>query len=343
MKILFLYTIIIFLFIERIYSGEDFYKILEVNKNAELKEIKSSYRKLSAKYHPDKNPGNKEAQEKFIKINKAYETLTDPEKKKIYDIYGEEGLEKEGQLSERGKPRGQNSNVELEVDLEDFYNSSTKKINIQKNAVCKQCHGTGGKLGETHQCPKCKGRGQVIEDVDTGMGFSLKMQNQCSKCKGRGIVFKETCPHCKGKRVILENKEFVIEVEKGMKNMEKIVFPRESEQHPDLVPGDLVVTLKQRPHHFFIDRKENDLYATINLNLKEALLGYKKSFRHLDNRLIEVTSNKPVQPFEVRVLDNEGMPHHNYSSNKGKLYLKQNVRLPSRLTEEEKKLIESFL
>ncbi len=131
MKILFLYTIIIFLFIERIYSGEDFYKILEVNKNAELKEIKSSYRKLSAKYHPDKNPGNKEAQEKFIKINKDYETLTDPEKKKIYDIYGEEGLEKEGQLSERGKPRGQNSNVELEVDLEDFYNSSTRKINIQ--------------------------------------------------------------------------------------------------------------------------------------------------------------------------------------------------------------------
>lgn len=322
--------------------SEDFYKLLDVSKNASLKELKSAYRKLSAKYHPDKNSGDKGAQDMFIKINKAYETLSDPEKKKIYDIYGEEGLSKENSLSENNKPRGQNAYLEIEVELEELYNGTTRQLNIQKNVVCSHCHGTGGKLGKTSQCPKCKGRGQVVEDVDTGMGFTFKMQNTCNRCGGKGIIFKETCPHCSGKKVIREEKGLKVEVEKGMKNNEKIVFPREAEQHPDYIPGDLIITLKQKSHYFFNDRKNDDLYANLNLNLKEALLGYDRSFKHLDGRSVKVTSKKPTQPFEVKRIEEEGMPVHNFASSKGDLFLKHIVRLPSKITEEEKRLVQDL-
>lgn len=320
---------------------QDFYQLLGIDKNTSAKEMKSAYRKLSQKYHPDKNPGDKNAQDMFIKITKAYETLSDPEKKKIYDIYGEEGLSKD-QLSEQNKPRGQNAFVEVDVTLEELYNGSQKSINISKNVVCSQCHGTGGKLGQTSQCPKCKGRGQVVEDVDTGMGFTFKMQNTCNRCKGKGIVFKETCPHCGGRRVVKEDKALNVIVEKGMKHLEKIVFPRESEQHPDTVPGDLIVTLKQKGHYFFHERKGDDLYANLTINLKEALLGYDKSFKHLDGRQVRIKSENTIQPFEVKTMVGEGMPVHNFASSKGKLFLNHIVRLPNRLTEEEQKIIEQI-
>lgn len=337
-----LYFILLIVLKVSVILAEDFYTILGVTKQSSEKELKSAYRKLSAKFHPDKNPGDKTAQDKFIRINKAYETLSDPEKKKIYDIYGEEGLSKESQLSEFNKPRGQNAFVEVEVELEELYNGANKSLSIQKNVVCSHCHGTGGKLGQTSQCPKCKGRGQVVEDVNTGMGFTIKMQNTCNRCNGKGIIFKETCPHCKGRKVVREDKTLQIEVEKGMKNGERIVFPRESEQHPDVIPGDLIVTLKQKPHYFFHTRKNDDLYARISISLKEALLGYEKTFKHLDGRTVRITKNKPTQPFEVTVLENEGMPVHNFSSSKGVLYLEHVVRLPSQLTEEEKKLVEEL-
>jgi DnaJ-related protein SCJ1 len=329
--------------ISSVSSNEDFYKILGIDRSASEKEMKSSYRKLSAKYHPDRNPGDKSAQEMFIKITKAYETLSDPEKRKIYDIYGEEGLNKESQVSENRKPRGQNAHVEMEVTLEELYNGTTKSFSIQKNVVCKECHGTGGKLGHTKTCPKCNGRGSVVEQMNTGMGFTFQVQNTCNKCGGKGIIFKESCPFCQGRRVIREDKTLKVEVEKGMKDNEKIIFPKESEQHPDATPGDLIVTLKQKPHYFFNLRDGDNLHASIKLNLKDALLGYNQNFRHLDGRSVKLSSNKPTQPFEIKVIEGEGMPIHNFSSSKGKLFIKHIVRLPESLTEEEKKLIEQIL
>ena len=321
---------------------DDFYQVLGIDRSASAKDMKSAYRKLTAKYHPDKNHGNKDAQDKFILITKAYETLSDPEKRKIYDIYGEEGLSKENNLAQNHKQRGQNAQVDLEVDLAELYNGATKNLSIQKNVVCKTCHGTGGKLGQTQQCPKCRGRGQVVEQMNTGMGFTFQVQNTCNRCSGKGIVFKETCPFCKGKRVHKEDKTLNIVIEKGMRNKEKIVFQREAEQHPDLTPGDLIVILNQKPHYFFKERKENDLYANIKLNLKETLLGYNQSFRHLDGRTINISSNKPTQPFEVKNLEGEGMPIHNFSSSKGNLYLSHIINLPTSLTEEEKKIVEEL-
>jgi len=321
---------------------DDFYQILGIDRNTNEKAMKTAYRKLTAKYHPDRNPGDKNAQQMFIKITKAYETLSDPNKRQIYDIYGEDGLDNEGQMAYSHKERGHNAHIDIDVELSELYNGSTKTVSIQKNVVCNECHGTGGKLGQTKKCTKCHGKGQVIEDVDTGMGFTFKMQNECSKCGGKGIIFKEKCSKCKGHKVLKEDKTLTVHVEKGMKHLEKITFRGEAEQTPETTPGDLIITLKQKPHKFFTKREGHNLYAGINLSLKEALLGYDRAFKHLDGRKLTINKNEPTQPLEYRTIVSEGMPIMNNASYKGNLYIKQEVRLPTRLTEEEKLLIEEL-
>jgi DnaJ-class molecular chaperone len=165
------------------------------------------------------------------------------------------------------------------------------------------------------------------------------MQNNCNRCSGKGIIFSETCDNCKGRKVLKEDKKLRIDIEKGMKDGQSIIFERESEQHPDTIPGDLVVTLRQTEHKFFNMRRENDLYSTMQLNLKEALLGYSKKITHLDRREFYIEQKTPTQPFWVRKIENEGMPVHKYASQKGNLYVKFEVRLPESLTEVEKDLV----
>ena len=334
--------ILIVSFISTISCGEDFYTILQIKRDANEREIKKAFRSLSVKYHPDKNPGNQKAHDMFIKLNKAYETLSNAESRKIYDIYGEEGLDGKHNLMNQNKPRGPNAKFDLNLELEDLYNGSVKELSLQKNIICPKCHGTGGKLGKTRQCPSCAGRGVTMQDVDTGMGFTFRMQNTCQKCQGKGIVFSETCEHCRGRKVVKEDKKLRIEIERGMKDGQNIVFDRESEQHPDMIPGDLVVNLKQNPHRLFHSRTGDDLHANIQLNLKEALLGFSKTIKHLDKRDITIDSSKPTQPFEIRKILGEGMPQHRFPSNKGDLYVKFFVKLPERLTEVEKEMIKQL-
>lgn len=322
---------------------EDFYKLLGVSRDATEKDIKKAFRGLSLKYHPDRNKGNQEAADMYLKINQAYETLTDPEKKQIYDIYGEEGLSQEQNLQNRqNMPKGPNARLDLSVDLSELYNGNIKEMSISKNVVCKKCHGTGGKLGHTKKCPKCQGRGVTLQEVQTGMGFSLRMQNTCPQCGGKGITFSETCEVCRGRKIIKEDKKLRIEIEKGMKDGQTIVFERESEQHPDTIPGDLVLVLRQTPHHFFTERYGNDLHAKFELNLKEALLGYNKKITHLDKREFYIESKTPTQPFYIRRIAGEGMPQHKFPSNKGDLFVKFQVRLPDRLSEAEKLLVKEM-
>lgn len=331
------------LLINNICCGDDFYKILNIKRDANERDVKKAFRALSLKYHPDKNPGNKQAHDMFIKVNKAYETLSDQEKRKVYDIYGEEGLDNQNtKMMNQNKQKGHNVRVDINIELEDLYNGAVKELSLQKNVVCNKCHGTGGKLGKTRQCPTCQGRGVTMQDVDTGMGFTFRMQNTCQKCGGKGIVFSETCDHCRGRKVVKEDKKLRVDIEKGMKDGENIVFERESEQHPDTIPGDLIVHLKQNPHRLFHSRTGDDLHTNIQLNLKEALLGFSKKIKHLDKRDIMIESLKPTQPFEIRKIVGEGMPQHKFSSNKGDLYVKFFVRLPEKLTEVEKEMVKQL-
>ena len=336
---IFLLIILLFIIIY-VNCEEDYYELLGVSRDASTKEIKKAFRNLSLKYHPDRNPGNKKAHDLYLKINRAHEVLTDPELREIYDIYGEEGLNQEDGFHEE-KERGPNANIDISIELSDLYNGATRYIEFEKNIICPKCHGTGGKPGKTKRCPACRGKGVTLQTIEM-LGMEMQMEQECEKCGGRGIIFSEVCPHCKGRKIVREKKKITIEIEKGMENGQKIVFKGESEQSPDILPGDLIVTLKQKEHNFFKKRKRNDLYADINLSLKEAIFGYNKKITHLDGREFYIESQKITQPDEVRVISGEGMPIHKFPSQKGDLFIKFNVKLPKSFSKKEIKLIKEI-
>lgn len=150
------------------------------------------------------------------------------------------------------------------------------------------------------------------------------MQTHCDKCGGRGVTMAAACPHCGGRKVVNDVKTLTVQVERGMKDSDEIVFEREAEQVPDMIQGDLIFTVKQMPHSRF-KRVNDNLYVDVQVSLEEALLGFAKRVTHLDNHLVEVSSNEVVQPFEWKVVRGEGMPKRNMYSEKGDLHAKMNI------------------
>lgn len=330
------------------------YKTLGVSRDATGKEIKKAFRKLSLKYHPDKNKGDEEARKKFVEITEAYEILSDEEKRQLYDLGGEDGLKKQNQPSSPfdmffgggggggGRRKGQDFRMEFDVSLEDIYNGAEKEFNVNRNILCTKCRGTGAKGGETKTCKTCKGKGVVMSLQQIGPGFNVQMQSNCEKCGGKGKTFKTACPTCKGKKVMMEEKALNAVVEKGMKNGHEIVFERASEQSPETVPGDVILVIKTQKHKLFT-RKGNDLHHTMTITLKEALLGFSKTLQQMDGRTITVARDGVTYQDYVMTVPGEGMPHHNFPSDKGKLFVKFKVDFPKQLTAAQKEQLEKLL
>ena len=174
------------------------------------------------------------------------------------------------------------------------------------------CRGTGAKDGETQKCKACGGRGVRMVQQQMAPGFVVQMQEPCGECGGRGTIAKAACPHCQGRKVVMEEKTLTADIEKGMASDAEIRFARESEQSPGVTPGDVIFKLRQAPHPRF--RREGDnLHHDLHLSLKEALLGYSRSVRHLDGRDVTIEHRGVTQPFEVRRVEGEGMPNHEVS------------------------------
>eukprot|EP01029_Cantina_marsupialis_P028546 TRINITY_DN776407_c0_g1_i1.p1 TRINITY_DN776407_c0_g1~~TRINITY_DN776407_c0_g1_i1.p1 ORF type:complete len:354 (-),score=126.12 TRINITY_DN776407_c0_g1_i1:152-1213(-) len=348
--LLFVFCLIVAVF------ARDFYEILGVAQDASAKEIKKAYRKLSLKYHPDKNAGDEEAKKKFQEVAHAYEILSDDEKRQIYDYEGEEGLEKEkngrgGHASPfdmffggggGGRRKGQDAHVEISVTLEDLYNGGKRSAKISRNVLCPKCRGTGAKDGETHRCPHCGGQGVRLVKQQMGPGFTVQMQQPCEHCSGKGQIYKHKCPHCHGKKKMLEDKVLEADIEKGMPDGHQIVFERQSEQSPGITPGDVIFILRTQTHRRFV-RKGNDLHTTLKITLKEALLGFDKNIRQLDGREVPVRSSTITKPFSIRQIPEEGMPVHDYPSQKGSMFVKFEVQFPSSLSSKQKEMVAKLL
>lgn len=332
------------------------YKTLGIERDATAQQIKKAFRKLSLQYHPDKNQGNEEARKKFVEITEAYEVLSDEEKRQIYDLGGEEGLKKQNEPSSPfdmffgggggrggrgGRQKGPDFRMEFEVTLNDIYNGAEKEFNVNRKVLCMKCRGTGAKGGETTKCKKCKGKGVVMSLQQLGPGFNVQMQSNCEKCGGKGKTFKTACPHCKGKKVVPEEKSLSAVVEKGMPNGHEIVFERASEQSPETVPGDVILVVKTKNHKTYT-RKGNDLHHTMTISLKEALLGFSKELEQLDGRPITIKRDSVTYQDYVLTVPGEGMPHHNFPSDKGKLFVKFKVAFPQKLTAAQKTAIEKI-
>jgi len=330
----------------------EYYERLGVAPDATNEEIKRAYRKMAMKLHPDRNPGDKTAEEKFKALGEAYDVLGDEKKRKLYDRYGKKGLE-EGGFEQRnardifrdlfgagvfdddedasGPRRGDDSVNPLNVTLEDLYNGKTSHIAITRNILCSKCHGNGTKSGKTPQkCKSCNGRG--IRVITRKMGiFQQTEQTYCPDCHGRGEIIeeKDKCPACNGKQVVSDRKILELVVEPGMKDNQRITFAGESDQAPNMEPGDVIFVIRTKEHNRF-KRSGNDLIMMHSITLVEALTGFQFSFQHLDKRNIIVKSapQQVVKPGDVMAIPDMGMPIYGRPFTWGRMLVKFDVIFP---------------
>ena len=357
-------------FLSVVLSESDYYKILGVDRNADEKEIKRAYRELSKKFHPDKNPGDEEAQNKYMDITNAYDVLMDSEKRSVYDRYGEDGIKGgagngggQGRGGggggfrhgggdpfssffgfNQGPPRAQDVSSEIQVDLADFFNGKDIDFNISLRDNCDKCKGTGSSDGLKHPCDSCGGRGRVIQRFNMGNGMIQKIETTCPKCQGSGQVIKNKCKTCRGEGAYDQIKNFNLHVNPGTPRNHIEKFHGKGPTQPGIIAGDLNIILKESPNsNLGYRRSGNNLYRTEVLSLKEALFGdWERKIKFFDeyNPTITIKRNKfqSVSDGEIEVIKGKGMPILNGNDEYGNLYIEYVVIFPVA----NKKLLQSL-
>jgi chaperone protein DnaJ len=340
-----------------------FYDLLGVSPGASDGDLKKAYRKLALKYHPDKNP---DAGDKFKEISHAYDVLSDPQKRETYDRFGEEGLTGNGMGEgfnpedlfanifggggrgrNAGPRRGKDIAHELKVSLEDLYNGKLSKLALNKTILCPKCEGRGGKEGAVKTCDSCNGQGVKVMLRQIGP-MVQQIQVQCNECKGEGSIIrdKDRCKSCNGKKLTQEKKILEVQIEKGMKDGQKIVFNGEGDQQPNIVPGDVVIILDEKQHPNFT-RKGDDLVYKAKIDLLTALAGGPFTFSHLDGRviLVKIPPGQVIRPGEMKCISGEGMPIYKRSHENGDLYIQFEVEFPPNFwaSPEQLKFLENVL
>jgi len=331
--------------------GKDYYEALGISKTATEKEIKRAYKQLSLKLHPDKNKDDPDTQTKFIEVTNAYETLIDEGKRRIYDQYGEEGLSRGNQQQHFTNPfdifsnfhshntggmrQGANVELDLDVSLRDLYEGRQYDFVYRKQTLCSVCRGSGAKNSDdVKTCPVCKGTGVRTKVQQFGM-MTMQSQETCDQCGGKGRVVKSTCPHCSGKKVEIGEENLLLVIERGMTDGQTIVFAGEADEAPDTNSGDLIFKIVTAPDDLF-SRKGDDLYCKVSITLLEALVGFNKQIKHLDQHIVVLATDKVTPPGFVMAIPEEGMPHHNYPSQMGVLYVTFEIIFPTSISAEQK-------
>eukprot|EP01027_Heterolobosea_sp_BB2_P023809 GEZU01035817.1.p2 GENE.GEZU01035817.1~~GEZU01035817.1.p2 ORF type:complete len:411 (-),score=131.32 GEZU01035817.1:124-1356(-) len=344
-----------------------YYDILGVSRTCTDAELRSAYRKLSLKYHPDRNQ-DPDAKEKFQEISNAYQVLSDPEKREIYDKYGEEGLKQGAGMSDeadffssmfgfgggrskfsRGEEKGKDIMLALEVTLEEIYAGATKNVSVSRQRICTDCKGQGTtKPGVMSTCPDCKGQGFRIQLMQMGP-FVQQAQIECDRCDGKGIWIdpanaKFICKTCKGNKTVSQEKMLEVHIDKGMKENSKIVMDGESDEMPGVKAGDVIFVVKTKEHPVFT-RDGNHLIMKKSISLTESLTGVEMRIRHLDGRSVIIKSapGEVIKPNTLKTVKGAGMPIHRRPFDFGDLYIKFDVDFPDRFSEKGIKALEAVL
>ena len=360
----------------------DYYEVLEVPKTATAEEIKKAYRKKAIQYHPDKNPGDKEAEEKFKEAAEAYEVLSDPQKRARYDQYGFAGMGGAGGFSGGGMSmedifthfgdifqgagfdlgdigemfmggggrsrgprvhRGSDMRVKVRLTLEEIAAGCEKKIKVRKLVQCKDCHGTGSADGNTETCPTCKGSGRVIRQ-QRGIFGMMQVQSECETCGGEGRVIKNKCPKCGGQGVLRDEEIITITIPAGVAGGMQLTVPGKGNAAPHGgVNGDLLVLIEEEEHKDFV-RQESDLIYNLLLDMPTAVLGGQVQIPTLTGD-VKITITPGTQPGKVLRMRGKGLPRiDQYGRNYGvgDLLINVGVYIPEKLNKDERKLIEQL-
>jgi len=287
---------------------KDLYDTLGLEDAAEEADIKKAYRKLSIQYHPDKNP-DEESRKKFNDIRDAYEILNDPDKKILYDTGGMEAVK----AQEKGQVEsGDDVQLDLEVNLEDLYNGATRQAGFSRRVVCRGCR-TRPDAPKCQTCKRCPNEVKMVHQ-QVGPGMIVQQQQE--------VPSKEKCMD--------EKAQLDVNIEKGMRDGEQVTFPRMAEQRPGMIPGSVLFKLKARKHRKF-ERRGDDLHMTMQVTLREALLGWRQRIKHMDGHILEIGTESVTRPLQVFRIAGEGMPLRDDPASFGALYVKVEVIFPSEL------------
>lgn len=342
---------------------KDYYKILGVPRNATEEEIKKSYRRIAMQYHPDRNPGNKEAEEKFKAAAEAYEVLRDPQKREIYDRYGVEGLKGTGFTGFRGfddifaafgdlfedffgfgpsqrratraRP-GADLRYDLTISLYDAAFGKETEIEIPKTVLCHTCSGSGAKTGTSPTpCPNCRGTGQVTR---TQGFFSIRMT--CGQCHGEGQVILQPCKECRGTGKVKERKKIKVKVPPGVDTGSKLRIKGEGEEgERGGPPGDLYIFIYVEPHDFF-SRDGDDLVCQIPITFPQAALGAEIEVPSLNGKR-KLSIPRGTESGDVFRIKGEGFPKLK-GHGRGDLVVQAIVKTPKHLTKRQEELLREF-
>ncbi len=359
-------------------AKRDYYEVLGVDKKASEDEIKKAYRKIAIKYHPDRNPGDKTAEEKFKEAAEAYSVLSDKQKRQQYDQFGFDGPNMGGGFGgfgaggfsmddifsmfgdvfggrggfggfsgfgggQRAQYHGTDLRLKVRLTLQEISTGVTKKFKVRKDIVCSECNGSGAQNGSgSETCPTCHGQGYTVRTVRSILGM-MQTQSECPTCHGEGTIIKNKCPHCSGQGIVKGEEVVEINIPAGVAEGMVVNVPGKGNAAPhNGVPGNIQVYVEEEPNDTFV-RDGQDIIYNLLLDFPTAALGGEVDIPTIEGTKVKIKIEPGTQPGKTLRLRGKGLPAvQGYGSGRGDLVVQVSVYVPKTLDRQERQVLEEL-